>query len=143
MQLFSYNMIERKRQIMEERYKTYFNTNKEVRPKKIVMKKLKGYFFEEEKEGFNSYIQFSQEINFDNMKLDHHTKSSDHAFLSNFYVIKQLYNKQKSRQEIEQQNKNALERKKLEDAGEDVPEELKEKVEDHDNEFTIYNFAYE
>lgn len=98
---------------------------------------MTGYCFES-KANPHQYLSFSQEIG----RIQHDSEN-DHAFLSNFYIIQQSYFKQKSKQELEQLAEAARERKKHEDAGEDVPEHLVAKVEELDNEFTIWNFAYE
>ena len=84
MQMFSYNMIERKRQLLEEETQAYFKKHKEERIKLSVLKMMNGYCFEEE-ENLNRYIQFSQEIS--DCSYDSEVLSCDHSFLSKFYVI--------------------------------------------------------
>ena len=82
MQMYSYNMIEKKSQMMEERHHTYFDKHKSAREKQPILSKLKGYCFEE-KDNHPQFVSFSQEIGNIN-----HESDCDHSFLANFFIIK-------------------------------------------------------
>lgn len=133
MQLYKYNLLEKKRQLDELR-----NPSVDKRQAKKYFMKLPNFCIEEENDNEEVHLMFAHCVG------DHDIETSetlcDTKFLSHHYILKQPYFREKSEEE-KRQERMEIDRKRKDSESKGIPyEEEPEVIPDVD--FEIINFSY-